>query len=151
MAQKYKEKEIKMSKGLKLIALDQEQLAILSSLTQDAIVKADEIGYEKKSKRLAFLMNRYRHEENDPSRIRSALHFDYVEVVRSRGIKIGSSKDILALLTIKFVPSEMPSGSIYLEFSDKKSLSFNVENIEAFLTDVGESWLIPNKPSHDKD
>ena len=45
----------------------------------------------------------------------------------------------------------MTSGSIYLEFSEKKSLSFNVENIEAFLTDIGESWLIPNKPSHDKD
>ena len=140
-----------MSKGLKLIALDLEQLAILSSLTQDSIVKADEIGYEKQSKRLAFLMNRYRHEEDDPSRIRSALHFDYAEVVKSRGIDIGSSKDILVLLTIRFVPSEMPSGSIYLEFADNKSLSFGVENVEAFLTDVGESWLIPNKPSHDKD
>ena len=133
-----------MSKGLKLIALDQEQLAILSSLTQDSIVKANEIGYDKKSKRLAFLMNRYRHEENNPSRIRSALHFDYAELVKSRGINIGSSKDILVLLTIRFVPSEMPSGSIYLEFADNKSLSFGVENIEGFLTDVGESWLIPN-------
>ena len=55
------------------------------------------------------------------------------------------------MLTIRFVPSEMPSGSIYLEFADNKSLSFGVENIEGFLTDVGESWLIPNKPSHDKD
>ena len=40
-----------MEKGLKLIALDKEQLTILSSLTQDSIIKADEIGYDKKSKR----------------------------------------------------------------------------------------------------
>ena len=66
-----------MEKGLKLIALDKEQLTILSSLTQDSIIKADEIGYDKKSKRIAFLMNRYRHVESEPSRVRSAIHFDY--------------------------------------------------------------------------
>lgn len=140
-----------MNKGLKLIALDQDQLTILSSLTQDSIIKADDIGYDKSSKRLAFLMNRYRHEESESSRIRSALHFDYVDSIKFLGIDLGSSKDILVLLTIKFVTTSKPSGSIFLEFSDNKSLTFNVENIETFLTDIGESWVIPNKPIHDKD
>ena len=140
-----------MNKGLKLIALDQDQLTILSSLTQDSIIKADDIGYDKSSKRLAFLMNRYRHEESESSRIRSALHFDYVDSIKFLGIDLGSSKDILVLLTIKFITTSKPSGSIFLEFSDNKSLTFNVENIEAFLTDIGESWVISNKPIHDKD
>ena len=140
-----------MEKGLKLIALDKEQLTILSSLTQDSIIKADEIGYDKKSKRIAFLMNRYRHEENEPSRVRSAIHFDYVSTIKSLGIDIGSSKDILVLLTIRFETSVEPGGSIYLEFSENKSLTFDVENVEAFLTDIGDFWLIPNKPIHDKD
>ena len=140
-----------MNKGLKLIALDQDQLTILSSLTQDSIIKADDIGYDKSSKRLALLMNRYRHEESESSRIRSALHFDYVDSIKFLGIDLGSSKDILVLLTIKFVTTSKPSGSIFLEFSDNKSLTFNVENIEAFLTDIGESWVISNKPIHDKD
>jgi len=140
-----------MNKGLKLIALDQEQLTILSSLTQDSIIKADDIGYDKSSKRLALLMNRYRHEESESSRIRSALHFDYVDSIKFLGIDLGSSKDILVLLTIKFITTSKPSGSIFLEFSDNKSLTFNVENIEAFLTDIGKSWVIPNKPIHDKD
>ena len=140
-----------MNKGLKLIALDQDQLTILSSLTQDSIIKADDIGYDKSSKRLALLMNRYRHEESESSRIRSALHFDYVDSIKFLGIDLGSSKDILVLLTIKFITTSKPSGSIFLEFSDNKSLTFNVENIETFLTDIGESWVIPNKPIHDKD
>ena len=140
-----------MNKGLKLIALDQDQLTILSSLTQDSIIKADDIGYDKSSKRLALLMNRYRHEESESSRIRSALHFDYVDSIKFLGIDLGSSKDILVLLTIKFITTSKPSGSIFLEFSDNKSLTFNVENIEAFLTDIGESWVISNKPIHDKD
>ena len=99
-----------MSKGLKLIALDLEQLAILSSLTQDSIVKADEIGYEKQSKRLAFLMNRYSHEEDDPSRIRYEHHFDYVEVVKSRAIDIGSSKDIL--VSVSYTHLTLPTKRI---------------------------------------
>ena len=140
-----------MEKGLKLIALDKEQLTILSSLTQDSIIKADEIGYDKKSKRIAFLMNWYRHEESEPLRVRSAIHFDYVSTIKSLGIDIGSSKDILVLLTIRFETSVEPSGSIYLEFSENKSLTFDVENVEAFLTDIGDFWLIPNKPIHDKD
>ena len=140
-----------MEKGLKLIALDKEQLTILSSLTQDSIIKADEIGYDKKSKRFAFLMKRYRHEESEPSRVRSAIHFDYVSTIKSLGIDIGSSKDILVLLTIRFETSVEPGGSIYLEFSENKSLTFDVENVEAFLTDIGDFWLIPNKPIHDKD
>ena len=32
-----------------------------------------------------------------------------------------------------------------------RGIKLGLKNIEGFLTDVGESWLIPNKPSHDKD
>ena len=58
-----------MSSNLKLIAQDEEQLTIISSLTQDSIIKTNEMGYDNKTKRFALLMNRYRHEEEDPSRI----------------------------------------------------------------------------------
>ena len=140
-----------MNEGLKLIALDEEQLIVLSSLTQDSIIKANEIGYDKKSKRFAILMNRYRHEEEEPSRVRSAMHFDYVSSIKTLGIDIDSNEDILVLLAVRFKTLNNPGGSIYLEFSNNKSLALNVENIEGFLTDVGKSWLIPNKPDHEKD
>ena len=44
-----------MSKGLKLIALDQEQLAILSSLTQDSIVRLMKLVMTKNQKDWPFL------------------------------------------------------------------------------------------------
>ena len=75
-----------MSNTLKLIAQDDEQLTIISSLAQDSIIKSNEMGYDKKTKRFALLMNRYRHEEENPSRIRTAIHFDYVDSVKSVGI-----------------------------------------------------------------
>ena len=80
-----------MSSNLKLIAQDEEQLTIISSLTQDSIVKTNEMGYDNKTKRFALLMNRYRHEEEDPSRIRCAIHFDYADTVKSIGCLLYTS------------------------------------------------------------
>ena len=137
-----------MSSILKLIAQDDEQLTILSSLAQDSIIKSNEMGYDKKNKRFALLMNRYRHEEENPSRIRTAIHFDYVESIKSVGIDKESKDEILVLLAIRFEIKSKPSGSIFLEFSNNKSISFDVESIEAFLTDMGEPWKISNRPDH---
>ena len=137
-----------MSSVLKLIAQDDEQLTILSSLAQDSIIKSNEMGYDKKNKRFALLMNRYRHEEENPSRIRTAIHFDYVESIKSVGIDKESKDEILVLLAIRFEIKSKPSGSIFLEFSNNKSISFDVESIEAFLTDMGEPWKISNRPDH---
>tara|TARA_B100000674_G_scaffold299301_1_gene248446 strand:+ start:276 stop:698 length:423 start_codon:yes stop_codon:yes gene_type:complete len=137
-----------MSNILKLIAQNDEQLTILSSLAQDSIIKSNEMGYDKKNKRFALLMNRYRHEEENPSRIRTAIHFDYVESIKSVGIDKESKDEILVLLAIRFEIKSKPSGSIFLEFSNNKSISFDVESIEAFLTDMGEPWKISNRPDH---
>ena len=140
-----------MSSNLKLIAQDEEQLTIISSLTQDSIVKTNEMGYDNKTNRFALLMNRYRHEEEDPSRIRCAIHFDYADTVKSIGIEKQSNDDILVLLAIRFESKVKPSGSIFLEFSNNKSITIDVESIEAFLTDMGDSWKIANKPVHEED
>ena len=110
-----------MSSNLKLIAQDEEQLTIISSLTQDSIIKTNEMGYDNKTKRFALLMNRYRHEEEDPSRIRCAIHFDFADTVKSIGIEKKSNDDILVLLAIRFESKVKPSGSIFLEFSNNKS------------------------------
>ena len=140
-----------MSNSLKLIAQDEEQLTIISSLVQDSIIKSNEMGYDGKSKRFAILMNRYRNEENKPSRIRSAVHFDYVSSIKSIGIDKQSKDEILVLLAVRFELKSKPSGSVFLEFSDNKSITFDIESIEAFLTDMGDPWEVKNKPSHGKD
>ena len=140
-----------MSSNLKLIAQDEEQLTIISSLTQDSIIKTNEMGYDNKTKRFALLMNRYRHEEEDPSRLRCAIHFDYADSVKSSGIEKQSNDGILGLLAISFECIVKHSGSFFLEFSNNKSITIDVESIEAFLTDMGDSWKIPNKPVHEED
>ena len=49
----------------------------------------------------------------------------------------------------KFDEIKKPSGSITLEFSGNKAINLSVENIEVFLTDIGDPWLTAKKPNHD--
>lgn len=137
-----------MDGELKLKAFDEDDLIIISSLCQDSIIKEHEYGYDEKSKRFAILMNRFCHESNDQQRIRTAIHFDYVENLKTRNINKDDKDETLVLLAIKFDETKKPSGSITLEFSGNKAINLLVENIEVFLTDIGDPWVTNKKPDH---
>ena len=140
-----------MGEELKLKAFDEDGLTIISSLCQDSIIKEHEYGYDKKSKRFAILMNRFCHESNDQKRIRTAIHFDYVENLKTRNINKNDKDETLVLLAIKFDETKKPSGSITLEFSGNKAINLLVENIEVFLTDIGDPWVTNKKPDHNNE
>ena len=138
-----------MDNNLKVKALDEEGLTIISSLCQDSIVKENEFGYDKKSKRFALLMNRFCYEKDGNKRVRSAIHFDYIENIKTKNIDEKKKDETLVLLAIRFDESIKPSGSIILEFSGNKAINLIVENIEVFLTDISDSWSTKKKPDHD--
>ena len=140
-----------MGGELKLKAFDEDDLIIISSLCQDSIIKEHEYGYDEKSKRFAILMNRFCHESNDQQRIRTAIHFDYVENLKTRDINKDDKDETLVLLAIKFDETKKPSGSITLEFSGNKAINLLVENIEVFLTDIGDPWVTNKKPDHNNE
>ena len=140
-----------MDGELKLKAFDEDDLIIISSLCQDSIIKEHQYGYDEKSKRFAILMNRFCHESNDQQRIRTAIHFDYVENLKTRNINKDDKDETLVLLAIKFDETKKPSGSITLEFSGNKAINLLVENIEVFLTDIGDPWVTNKKPDHNNE
>jgi len=137
-----------MDNNLKVKALDEEGLTIVSTLCQDSIIKENEFGYDKKSKRFALLMNRYCYEKDGNERIRSAIHFDYVENVKTKNIDEKKKNETLVLLAIRFNENIKPSGSIILEFSGNKAINLTVENIEVFLTDMSDTWSTKKIPDH---
>jgi Protein of unknown function (DUF2948). len=137
-----------MDGELKLKAFDEDDLIIISSLCQDSIIKEHEYGYDEKSKRFAILLNRFCHESNDQQRIRTAIHFDFVENLKTKNINKEYKDETLVLLAIKFDETKKPSGSITLEFSGNKAINLLVENIEVFLTDIGDPWVTNKKPDH---
>jgi hypothetical protein len=137
---------------LKLIALDSEDLDVISATTQDAIVRVGDMGYAKADQRFALLMNRYAWEDGAAGktgvRKRAALHFDHVTAVKVAGIDTNAVEGALELLTIRFTQDEAPSGWIDLAFSGGGTVRLTVEVLEARLADLGAAWAAKAKPEH---
>ncbi len=138
---------------LKLIALDEQDLQVIAAHCQDAVLKAFEIEYLPREKRLVLAMNRFVWEaavekRRDFERRRTVLHFERVLSVRSRGVSRTDKDQILSLLTISFVASEQPSGTIELVFSAGASMQIDVECIEAQMADMAAAWGTASRPDH---
>lgn len=141
---------------LRLAALDNEDLKVLSAHLQDAIVKVSDITWQPVEKRLVVALNRFVWEA-DPigwgrrkvwERRRSVLHFERVESVRALGIDRNQGEEVLELLVIRFDESEPPSGTVQLVFSGDITLKLDVDVLEARLTDLGPAWATSSLPQH---
>ncbi len=118
-----------MTAQLKLIALDADDLAVISAHVQDAGVQAADIIWRQSEKRLVVGMSRLDWEQTlsggtAPRRLISALRFDRVLACKSRNIDLEAPPDTaLELLGIEFHPGEAPGGSVVLLFNDGGALA----------------------------
>jgi hypothetical protein len=131
---------------LKLIALDADDLAVISTHVQDARVQTSDIIWRQGEKRLVVGMNRLDWEqtlsgETAPRRLVAALRFDRVLSCKSRNIDLETPETALELLGIEFHPGEPPSGSAVLLFGQGGALRLDVECLECELTDLGADDL----------
>ena len=141
---------------LKLVALDEEDLQVLSAHLQDAVLKVSDLQFIAREQRFVLTANRFVWEEARPKflrkpqyqRRRAALHFNRVTAVKATGIDRQKQDDVLSLLTIGFVPSDAPAGTIELTFSANAAIRLSVECIEAQLTDLGAAWETESLPRH---
>lgn len=138
---------------LKLMALDSEDLQVISAHTQDAVVRVDDMGFAKADHRFALLINRYDWEEGSSrtkgQRKRCAVHFDRVESASLTGIDINARDGVLELLSITFEPGTLPQGEVTLSFAGGGTVRLNVECLEAKMSDLGASWAASGRPEHE--
>lgn len=141
---------------LKLIALDADDLSVISAHVQDARVQASDIVWRQDERRLVVGMNRLDWEQTlcggtTPRRMIAALRFDRVLACKSRNIDLASPQATLELVGIEFHPADAPGGSALLLFSHGGVLRLDVECLECELTDLGADDLgisdIPTAPS----
>jgi hypothetical protein len=143
------------SDRLKLLAMDDEDLAVVSAHVQDAVLKVADLVNLPKERRFALGMNRFTWEKaqgsrRDFERRRAALTFDRVLSVKTSRIRRDRPEAVLELLAIAFEPAgEPPAGHVTLHFAGGGAIRLEVECIEARLADLGAAWATPNKPSHD--
>jgi hypothetical protein len=125
-----------------LIALDADDLAVISAHVQDARVQIADIIWRQGEKRLVAGINRLDwgqalNGEMTPRRLISALRFDRVLSCKSRNIDPDAPQAILELMGIEFHPGEAPGGSAVLMFSHGGALRLDVECLECELADLG--------------
>ncbi len=135
-----------MAPQLKLIALDADELAVISAHVQDARVQAADIVWRQSEKRLVVGMNRLDWEQTlsgqaEPRRLVAALRFDRVLACKSRNIDLAKPDNVMELVGIEFHDAEAPGGSALLMFADGGALRLDVECLECELTDLGPEDL----------
>ena len=139
---------------LKLLALDGEDLAVISAHMQDSVLKVGDLVYAPRLGQFTLAANRFDWEEADRKakayqRHRTVLVFKRVLAVRSNGIDRRRADEVLSLLAIRFDPKgEGPEGTVELTLAGKASVALDVECIEVQLADVGGAWETSLKPSH---
>ena len=142
---------------LKLIALDAEDLSIISAHLQDAVLKVSDLAFLPQDKRFAAVANRFDwvdalnsdvEKSKHFARRRCALRFERVLSAQVHGIDLKNKGTVLELLAIAFQPGEAPEGNVTLQFADGGAIRLHVECIEAELRDLGPVWQAKSKPQH---
>lgn len=137
---------------LKLVALDPEDLAVVSAHLQDALLRVDDMIYLPKERRFALQVRRFDWEAQSetPQRRLTCMHFEHVTGVRVRGIDQSKKDAVLNLLAISFEECDAPSGTATLIFADGGAIQVDLECIEMQMKDLGPVWAAESRPTHEE-
>ncbi|MCR9196022.1 MAG: DUF2948 family protein [Hyphomonas sp.] len=143
-------------RALRLIAEDATDLEIISSAVQDAVLKAENIKFDRKRRRMTLEINRFQWEDANnkrgpQGRVRSILGFDTVLNVKTRAVSKADPDMVYSVLSIAFDPAEEPpGGKISILFAGDGELALDVEAIDVTLLDSSYEWATRHRPDHDK-
>ncbi len=141
---------------LKLLALDPDDLKILSAHLQDAVLRMADMVYMPADRHFAAVMSRFdwlAAETDDGKhsnlrRCRCALRLDKVKRAQVHKIRPGDPFAVAELLAMTFEEADPPGGFITLYFAGGGAVRLEVECIEAELRDLGTAWRATMKPEH---
>jgi len=138
---------------LKFVVLDEEDLEVVSTHLQDAVVKVSDVHWRPQESRLVIGLNRFDWEsaqagEPEYHRRRSALRFERVLSCKCRDVNPAGKDATLSLLAVEFSESDAPAGQVTMTFSGGGILRLEVECLEAELADLGPSWTTVACPVH---
>jgi hypothetical protein len=145
---------------LKLVAVDKDDIEVVSAHVQDAFVKVADILWHPREHRLIMALDRFDWmnavEANssggthspDYRRCRTALRFERVKACKCRGLDQTHKDATLNLLAIEFTEQDAPAGTVLLTFSGGGAIRLEVECLEVELTDLGEAYAAVICPDH---
>ena len=148
-----------LDRPLNLGAQDAEDLQVISSLTQDAVLTVDDLKWSRAERQLVFLLKRFRWEDvelakqqgRDPERVQSLLVIQNATGLASQGIDRKQADIILSLMSLEFSGAVDGVGDLILTFSGDGALKVQVDGLDVALRDVTRPYVAPSKqvPNHD--
>ncbi|WP_342071614.1 DUF2948 family protein [Yoonia algicola] len=143
---------------LRLKALDAEDLAVIAAFTQDAVFTASEMKWDRKARRFAILLNRFRWEDAPKAqarkrsyeRVQAVLAVEDVVKVQTQGVDRADTDMVYSLLSLSFQAGEDGTGRVELTLAGNGAIALEVEALEVVLRDVTRPYVAPSKkaPSH---
>lgn len=148
-----------MTEPLKLIALDAEDLSVVSAHLQDAVLLVGDMVYQPRERRFVAIANRFDwaqaakatgSQANEFVRQRSAIRIERITAAKLQGIDLKAKQQVLELLAVEFhsVGPDAPEGDILLLFAGGGGIRLTVECVELLLEDLGAAWAARAKPDH---
>ena len=133
---------------LRLKAEDDEDLAVISAVLQDAMVLVGDMTYEPENRRFVLVANRFCRETEAErarhgERVMSGLRIDGVTAVKRRDVDPRDADRLLVLLAVRAAP-----GALYLDFAGGASIRLESASILCHLDDFGEPWPTRFRPRH---
>lgn len=143
---------------LRLLAQEASDVPVLSALVQDAVLTAGDMSYDRRRRRFAALVNRFRWEDRDEAaregrpfeRVRSLLAVEDVLAAKVMGIDPGRKDEILSILSLAWEPGEDGTGRLVLILAGDGAVALEVEALDARLEDVTRPYIAPSRhvPDH---
>ncbi|WP_444666652.1 DUF2948 family protein [Cereibacter changlensis] len=129
-----------------------EDLAVISALVQDAVFPITEMAFQRRQRRFAILLNRFRWEDRAAAeaagrgyeRVQAVLAVDGVLSVRSQGITRAEKDLVLSILSLDFEPGEDGAGRVMLVLAGDGVVALEVEALEVTLKDVTRPYMAPS-------
>jgi hypothetical protein len=144
---------------LKLVALDRDDIAVVSAHVQDGLVRVGDILWQPREHRFVMVLNRFdwmaaacakagHGDKPDYRRCRTALRFERVFGCKCRRLDQSDKEARLNLLAVEFTEDAPPAGVVTLTFSGGGVIRLDVECLEAELADLGEIFAAEACPNH---
>lgn len=130
--------------NLRLLAAEAADLPPVSALLQDSILRAGDVAWDARARRLGLLVARYRWEDRaQPSRVRCLVTLRAVERVERQAWP-DDPETPLALLSLR----EDAPGRLLLDCAGGAALRLSVEVVDVALDDTGAPWPVRRRPAH---
>ena len=133
-----------------VLAHDVQDLSVVSSLLQDAIVPVFDMVYLEKDATFALAVNRFHWEDCESvtpgERVHAGLRFDRVYKVQYRQIDRSGPDRFISLLSIAY-----DAGVVVLHFAGGAAIRLEVDGLLRFLKDLDVPWPTIWRPEHNPD